>query len=59
MAKSNDYRIGDIRIPGIEPTKEWKEYVALEKEGKATAKDARRLLHTDYQMKNDGKILVE
>lgn len=48
------YYLDEIKIPGIEPSKEWKEYAKLEREGKATAEDARRLLHEIYQAKNDG-----
>ena len=48
------YYLDDIRITGIEPSKEWKEYARLEREEKATSEDARRLLHEVYKAKDDG-----
>ena len=48
------YYLDEIKIPGIEPSEEWKEYARLERENKATPEDARRLLHEVYKAKNDG-----
>ena len=51
------YYLDEITIPSIEPSDEWKEYAKLEREGKATSEDARRLLHEVYHMKDDGVVL--
>lgn len=51
------YYLDEIVIPGIEPSDEWKEYARLERDEKATAEDARRLLHEVYQAKNDGVLV--
>ena len=51
------YYLDEIVIPGIEPSDDWKEYARLEREEKASAEDARRLLHEVYQAKNDGVLV--
>lgn len=50
-AQAWDYAIGMIKVDGLEPTKEFKEYIEKEKKGEATMEDARRFLNKRYKMK--------
>ena len=43
-AKAWDYAIGLIKVDGIEPPEEFKKYIELEKEGKATSADLKEYL---------------
>ena len=46
-----DYAIGMIKVDGLEPTKEIKEYIEKEKKGEITMEDAKRFLDKKYKMK--------
>ena len=46
-----DYAIGMIKVDGLEPTKEFKEYIKKEKKGEITMEDAKRFLDKKYKMK--------
>ena len=46
-----DYAIGMIKVDGLEPTKEFKEYIEKEKKGEITMEDAKRFLDKKYKMK--------
>ena len=46
-----DYAIGMIKVDGLEPTKEVKEYIEKEKKGEITMEDAKRFLDKKYKMK--------
>ena len=50
-AKSWDYAIGLIKVDGLEPTEDFKKYIELEKEGKATSADLKEYLDKKYQVK--------
>ena len=40
-----------IKVDGIEPTKELKEYIEKEKKGEVTMADAKKFLDKKYKMK--------
>ena len=46
-----DYAIGMIKVDGLEPTKEFKEYIEKEKKGELPMEDAKRFLDKKYKMK--------
>ena len=46
-----DYAIGMIKVDGLEPTTEFKEYIEKEKKGEITMEDAKRFLDKKYKMK--------
>ena len=46
-----DYAIGMIKVDGLEPTKEFKEYIEKEKKGEITMADAKMFLDKKYKMK--------
>lgn len=46
-----DYAIGMIKVDGLEPTKEFKEYIEKEKKGEITMVDAKKFLDKKYKMK--------
>lgn len=46
-----DYAIGMIKVDGLEPTVEFKEYIEKEKRGEVTMEDAKRFLDKKYKMK--------
>lgn len=50
-AQAWDYAIGMIKVDGLEPTKEFKEYIEKEKKGEVTMADAKKLLDKKYKMK--------
>ena len=50
-AKAWDYALGLIKVDGLEPTKEFKEYIELEKNGCATKEDLRKFLEKKYKVK--------
>lgn len=52
-AKAWDYAIGLIRVDGLEPSEDFKEYIRLEKEGKATTQDLKRYLDRKYKAKGE------
>lgn len=46
-----DYAIGMIKVDGLEPTVEFKEYIEKEKRGEVTMEDAKRFLDKKYKIK--------
>lgn len=46
-----DYAIGLIKVDGLEPTDEFKEYIKKEKKGEITMEDAKKFLDKKYKMK--------
>ena len=46
-----DYAIGMIKVDGLEPTEEFKEYIEKEKKGEVTMADAKKFLDKKYKMK--------
>ncbi len=48
-----DYAVGMIKVDGLEPTKEFKEYIEKEKRGEVTMEDIKRLLDKKYKAKDD------
>ncbi len=46
-----NYAIGMIKLDGLEPTDEFKEYIEKEKRGEITMSDAKRFLDKKYQVK--------
>lgn len=46
-----DYAIGMIKVDGLEPTREFREYIEKEKKGEITMEDAKRFLDKKYKMK--------
>ena len=53
-----DYAIGMIKVDGLEPTKEFKEYIEKEKKGEITMEDAKRFLDKKYKMKESSNCLL-
>jgi len=50
-AQAWDYAIGMIKVDGLEPTEDFKEYIEKEKRGEVTMEDAKRYLDKKYKMK--------
>lgn len=50
-AQAWDYAIGMIKVDGLEPTEDFKEYIEKEKRGKVTMEDAKKYLDKKYKMK--------
>lgn len=50
-AQAWDYAIGMIKVDGLEPTKDFMEYIEKEKKGEVTMEDAKRFLDKKYKMK--------
>ena len=46
-----DYAIGLIKVDGLEPTEDFKEYIEKEKRGEITFEDAKKYLDKKYKMK--------
>ena len=46
-----NYAIGMIKVDGLEPTKDFKEYIEKEKKGEVTMEDAKRFLDKKYKMR--------
>lgn len=46
-----NYAIGMIKVDGLEPTAEFKEYIEKEKRGEITMDDAKKFLDKKYKMK--------
>ena len=46
-----DYAIGMIKVDGLEPTKEFMEYVEKEKRGEVTIEDMKNFLDKKYKLK--------
>lgn len=50
-AQAWDYAIGMIKVDGLEPTEDFKEYIEKEKRGEVTMEDAKKYLDKKYKMK--------
>lgn len=50
-----DYAIGMIKVDGLDPTDDFKEYVEKEKRGEVTMEDAKKYLDKKYKMKETVK----
>lgn len=50
-AEAWNYAIGMIKVDGLEPTEEFKQYIEKEKCGEITMDDAKRFLDKKYKMK--------
>ena len=48
-----NYARGMIKVDGLEPTKEFKEYIEKEKSGEITMEDAKKFLDKKYKMKDE------
>ena len=48
-----NYAIGMIKVDGLEPTKEFKEYIEKEKRGEITMEDEKKFLDKKYKMKDE------
>lgn len=46
-----DYAIGMIKVDGLEPTEEFKEYIEKEKRGEVTMADIKQYLDKKYKVK--------
>ena len=46
-----NYAIGMIKVDGLEPTKEFKQYIEKEKRGEVTMEDVKRFLDKKYKVK--------
>ena len=51
VEKAWDYAIGLIKVDGLEPSEDFKKYIELEKEGKATTQDLKQYLDKKYKPK--------
>lgn len=47
-----DYSIGLIKVDGLEPTKEFKEYIEKEKKGELSMDDLKIYLDKKYKIKD-------
>ena len=52
-AQAWDYAIGMIKVDGLEPTKDFMEYIEKEKNGEVTMEDVKRFLDKKYKMKEN------
>ena len=48
-----DYAVGMIKVDGLEPTPEFKEYIEKEKRGEVTMADIKKYLDKKYKVKED------
>lgn len=46
-----DYAVGMIKVDGLEPTEEFKEYIEKEKRGEITMQDIKEYLDKKYKVK--------
>ena len=46
-----DYAVGMIKVDGLEPTKEFQEYIEKEKRGEVTMADIKQYLDKKYKVK--------
>ena len=51
-----NYAIGMIKVDGLEPTEDFKQYIEKEKRGEVTTEDLKRYLDTKYKMKDQNDI---
>ena len=47
-----NYAIGMIKVDGLEPTKEFKEYIEKEKRGEITMEEVKKFLDKKYKMRD-------
>ena len=52
-AQAWDYAVGMIKVDGLEPTPEFKEYIEKEKRGEVTMADIKQYLDKKYKVKED------
>ena len=50
-AQAWDYAVGMIRLDGLEPTEEFKEYIEKEKRGDISMEDIKNYLDKKYKVK--------
>ena len=48
-----DYAVGMIRVDGLEPTQEFKDYIEKEKRGEVTMADIKQYLDKKYKVKRE------
>ncbi len=48
-----DYAVGMIKVDGLEPTQEFKEYIEKEKRGEVTMADIKQYLDKKYKVKGE------
>ena len=48
-----DYAVGMIRVDGLEPTAEFKEYIEKEKRGEVDMADVKQFLDKKYKVKEN------
>ncbi len=53
-AQAWDYAVGMIKVDGLEPTADFKEYIEKEKRGEVTMADIKKYLDKKYEVK--GKV---
>ena len=51
--KAWDYAVGMIKVDGLEPTQEFKEYIEKEKRGEVTMADIKQYLDKKYKVKEE------
>ena len=52
-AQTWNYAVGMIKVDGLEPTPEFKEYIEKEKRGEVTMADIKQYLDKKYKVKED------
>ena len=52
-AQAWDYAVGMIKVDGLEPTQEFKEYIEKEKRGEVTMSDIKQYLDKKYKVKGE------
>ena len=52
-AQAWNYAVGMIKVDGLEPTEEFKEYIEKEKRGEVTMSDIKQDLDKKYKVKGD------
>ena len=52
-AQAWDYAVGLIKVDGLEPTKEFKEYIEKEKKGELSMQDLKTYLDKKYKVKGN------
>ncbi len=48
-----NYAVGLIKVDGLEPTKEFKEYIEKEKKGEVSMEDIKNYLDKKYKVKEN------
>ncbi len=52
-AQAWDYAVGMIRVDGLEPTEDFKEYIEKEKRGEVDMADVKQFLDKKYKVKEN------